>query len=116
MGIKDLNTVLKKYCPTYVHSMCLKEYAFQKIAVDISLYLYKYKAIAKSALDDVPESEITSYWISLFLDLICCLRSADIHCIFIYDGIAPPDKIIEQQRRRESLVLQKNKIERLELY
>src|SRR3989344_9508593 len=101
MGIKDLHPLLKKNCPTYAQPKHFGEYAYKKIAIDISLYLYKYKALAKSCGDpQAPPEGITSKWIGMFLDLICCLRAADIHPLFVYDGPAPPDKLIEQQRRR----------------
>lgn len=121
MGIKDLHPLLKKACPNYSQQRHLSEFAFQKVAIDISLYLYKYKALAKStfSLEEEESSgesdvKITNHWICMFLDLICCLRAADIHPLFVYDGPAPADKLIEQQRRRSSLVTQKDKIDRLE--
>lgn len=90
MGIKNLHRLLEKYSPGCYRQTHLSEYAYKKIAIDISLYLYKYKAIHGQR------------WLECFLALITCLRKWDVHCIFIYDGKAPVEKVEEQMRRRES--------------
>lgn len=89
MGIKNLHRVLEKYAPGCYTKRHLSHYSYKKIAIDISLYLYKYKAIHGER------------WVECFLALIVALRKWDVHCIFIYDGKAPQDKVEEQLRRRE---------------
>jgi len=102
MGIKNLHRVLEKYAPGCYQTRHLSYYSYKKVAIDISLYLYKYKAIHGDR------------WLESFLALIVCLRKWDVHCIFIYDGKAPIEKLEEQQRRRESRVKQSDKIRQLE--
>lgn len=102
MGIKKLHQILEKYASKCYQTKHLSCYSFKKIAIDISLYLYKYKAIAGDR------------WIESFLGLINSLRKWDIHPIFIYDGIAPIEKLEEQKRRRESRDKQNEKIKQLE--
>ena len=86
MGIKKLNKFLKQNFPEVFKKIHISHYAFQKIAIDISLYMYKYKSIAGSK------------WLSCFIQLICCLRRNHIHCVFIFDGKAPPAKLNTQKK------------------
>ena len=72
------------------------------MAIDISLYLYKYKAIAGDR------------WLESFVYLISCLRKWNIHCVFIYDNKAPDEKKAEQQRRRETRAKQGDRVKELE--
>jgi len=102
MGIKKLHQILEKYAPGCYETKHLSFYSFKKVAIDISLYLYKYKAIAGDR------------WVESFLSLINCLRKWDIHPIFIFDGKAPIEKMEEQKRRRDSRDKQNEKIKELE--
>ena len=45
MGIKNLNNLLRKKCPHVFVETHLSEYAFKKLAVDVSLFMCKFKAI-----------------------------------------------------------------------
>lgn len=102
MGIKNLHKLLEKYAKRCYNTKHLSEYAFKKVAIDISLYLYKYKAISGPK------------WIESFISLVNSLRKNDIHCLFVYDGQAPVEKLEEQKRRRDSRENQSKKIEELE--
>jgi 5'-3' exonuclease len=101
MGIKSLHRILEKYAPGCYKQRHLSHYSYKKIAIDISLYLYKYKAIHGEK------------WVECFLSLIVSLRKWDVHCIFIYDGKAPTEKIDEQLRRRDTRAKMGDKIEDL---
>jgi len=102
MGIKHLHQLLQKYAPNCYIKKHLSEFAYQRIAIDISLYLYKYKAISGDR------------WIESFIYLVSCLRKWNIHCVFIYDSKAPIEKLKEQQRRRETRVKQGDRVIELE--
>ena len=102
MGIKHLHRLLEKYAPGCYKHTHLSHYAYKKVAIDISLYLYKYKAIHGDR------------WLECFLTLITCLRKWDVHCIFIYDGKAPVEKVEEQLRRRESRAKLNTKLQEIE--
>ena len=39
-------------------------------------------------------------WLGAFLNLVTSLRRNQIHCVFIFDGIAPMEKEEERKRRR----------------
>ena len=95
MGVNGLHDVLKKYAPDIYKTKKLKEYAYKKVAIDTTLYLYKYKAI------------LGEKWLNGFLNLIACLRKNDIHAIFIEDGKPPQEKSNERKKRSE----QKEKLE-----
>jgi 5'-3' exonuclease len=102
MGIHSLHKILEQYAPNCYQLKHLSEYSFKKICIDISLYLYKFKASQGDK------------WLLSFIDLISCLRKWDIHCVYVYDGKATDDKAEEQKRRKESQVKQRQNIELLE--
>lgn len=90
MGIKGLSAFIKKICPEIYTEIPIRNYAYQKVAIDISLYLYKYKII--HGLD----------WLRALINLVCCLRRNDVHCIFIYETGCPPEKEEKRKERREA--------------
>ena len=90
MGIKsNFNQFLKEKCPDIFEEIHISEYAFKRIAIDISLYLHKFKAVCGDR------------WLSAFINLIACLRRNETHCVFIFDGKAPIEKDEERAKRRE---------------
>lgn len=89
MGINNLNKILKKYSPNCFKTIKLSSLFGKKIAIDTSLYMYKYKVIFGEVI-----------WLRAFCNLICCMRKHNIHPIFIFDSQAPPEKLAEQQERR----------------
>lgn len=96
MGIKGLNKFLREKFPEIFEEINISTYAFKKIAIDISLFLCKYKVI------------FGDKWLSSFIHLITFLRKNEIHCIIIYDGKAPIEKSDEQKKRRD--VREKNEM------
>lgn len=93
MGIKsNYNKFLKDTTHedevfTVVH---LSHFMYEKIAIDTSLFLYKYKAV------------MGELWIEGFLNLIKSMRDSSVHCCFVFDGISPVEKIGEQTKRKNS--------------
>jgi 5'-3' exonuclease len=79
----------------------ISEFAYDKIAIDTTLYLYKFKA----ALGDK--------WISGFLNLIKCLRINLVHPVFVFDGKAPIEKREEQESRKRDREKLENKLDDL---
>jgi flap endonuclease-1 len=78
MGIRALNKFLQAKCKSSIKSIPLSELSGKKIAVDISIYLYKY--ISENALLE-----------NLYL-MISIFRSNNIIPIFIFDGKPPAEK------------------------
>ncbi len=89
MGVKGLSTLLKKYAADAMGQAHISAYAYQKVAVDTSLYMFKYRA----AMGD--------RWLSAFVTLITCLRRHKVHPVFIFDTKAPEDKDEERRKRAE---------------
>lgn len=87
MGINNLNKFLRNNCPEIYKEIHISEYSFKKVAIDISLYLCKFKTICGDR------------WLSAFINLISCLRKNEVHCVFIYDSGAPPEKEAERKER-----------------
>jgi flap endonuclease-1 len=99
MGIKGLNDIIKKYYPNILkNEIKLSNYMYQKIAIDTTLYMFKYKAI------------LGDKWLNGFFNLIICLRKNNIHCVFIEDGKAPIEKSNERKKRAQQKEKLENKI------
>jgi flap endonuclease-1 len=78
MGIRALNKFLQAKCKSSIKSIPLSELSGKKIAVDISIYLYKY--ISENSLLE-----------NLYL-MISLFRTNNITPIFIFDGKPPVEK------------------------
>lgn len=90
MGIKsNFNQFLREKCPDIFEEIHISEYAFKRVAIDISLYLHKFKAVCGDR------------WLSAFINLIACLHRNETHCVFIFDGKAPKEKNEERAKRRQ---------------
>lgn len=90
MGIKDLFKVLRTHCPEAIVATNLSTLAGKRIAIDISVFLYKY---IKTAGDD---------WLDSLILLLCRIKKMKIRAVCVFDGDeAPAEKKQEQLRRRE---------------
>jgi len=67
----------------------ISQYGTKKIAIDTTLFLFKYKA------------SLSDKWMTGFVNLICLFRKYNVHCIFIFDGPSPEEKQSEQLHRKE---------------
>jgi 5'-3' exonuclease len=102
MGIKGMNKFLRNNCPDIFEPIHISEFAFKKVAIDISLYLCKFKTVCGD------------HWITAFINLVACLRRNEIHCVFIYDTGSPPEKAAERAARREQQAKADQKVRLLE--
>lgn len=102
MGIANLNNFLRKNCIEVFEEIHISEYAYMKVAIDTSLFLCKFKAIYNDK------------WLEAFIKLVSCLRRNEIHCVFIYDFGAPPEKEAERAERRAQQDKNKKKVAELE--
>ena len=102
MGIKNLNKFLRNNCPEIYEEIHISKYCYKKIAIDISLYVCKFKAACGDK------------WLSAFINLIVCLRKNEVHCVFIYDGGAPPEKDLERKERAKQRQKAEEKVLKLE--
>jgi 5'-3' exonuclease len=102
MGIKNLHNFLRKNCPNVYTEVPISKYAFKKIAIDISIFMCKFKTISGENFMDS------------FLNLISLLRFNEVHFIFVYDSKAPPEK--DNERKNRSDLREKNKLRVNNLY
>ena len=72
MGIKQLNSFLKQNCKNSIKTIKFQEVSNKKIAIDISIYLYKF----------LEEGSIVD---NLFM-MIGLFRRYNIVHVFIFDG------------------------------
>ena len=87
MGIKHLNNFLRTECVDSINVISIAELSGKKIAVDISIYMYKYES---------NEALIENMYIMLTV-----FRQYNIIPIFIFDGKPPTEKKALLQKRRE---------------
>ena len=87
MGIKHLNKFLRTECGDSIKTISIAELSGKKIAVDISIYMYKYEST---------ESLIENMYI-----MLAVFRQNNIIPIFIFDGKPPTEKKALVQKRRE---------------
>lgn len=86
MGIRNLNRYLRENCPNSIQQVHLSELSGKRIAVDISIYLYKYEA--ENAL------------LENMYNMLSIFRYYNMIPIFIFDGKPPPEKKATLQKRR----------------
>ena len=78
MGIKNLNRFLREQAKESIKFISVAELSGKKIAVDISIYMYKY-ASEGSLLENI------------YL-MLSVFRYYNICPIFVFDGKPPPEK------------------------
>ena len=99
MGIKNLNRYLQDNCPESIRCINVSDLTGKKIAIDISIYLYKYET--ENALLE-----------NIYL-MLSIFRQYQIIPIFIFDGKPPPEKKELLQKRRDDKELAKKEYELL---
>jgi len=102
MGIKQLHKLLRKHCPEVYVTQPLSAYRYKKLAIDASLYMFKYKTSAGDR------------WLSCFVSLIAALRRNEIHAMFCFDNGAPIEKQQERATRQDARQKIKTKAEEIE--
>ncbi len=102
MGIYRLNNLLRKNAPIIYEKIHLSQFQYKKVAIDTSLFLFKFKAI------------YSTNWLQAFIKMIACLRSNEVHCVFIFDNGAPPEKDIEKDKRIKQRQINEERTTQLE--
>jgi len=91
MGIKGLCQYLRKLDPNISVEVPLTCFSGSRVAVDVSVYMYKFICI---------DNKLQGNWVDLFINLITWLRLNNIRPVFIFDGTPPPQKQRTQKNRR----------------
>ena len=99
MGIKFLNKILRDNCDQSIWQINISELQNKKIAIDISIYLYKY--------------ESTGTLLENMYLMLATFRQQNIIPILIFDGKPPPEKKELLQKRREDKITAKNEYNKL---
>ena len=104
MGIKGLTSLLRDKSPQSIDSIALSQYRGKRVAIDISIFLYKSLSNVRYNGDYLRNSEgkIVSHLIGIFHKTVLYL-SVGITPIYIFDG-KPPDE------KRECITMLYNKI------
>lgn len=98
MGIKDLKLLIKKYCPNTITNLSYEDLRNSKIAIDTSIYLYKFKYGGNNFLLN-------------FIKQIHKFKEFDITPIYVFDGKPPLEKKEVIHNRKE---IKRKKYERRE--
>jgi 5'-3' exonuclease len=101
MGIRNLNRYLRDNCSESIRCINMAELSGKRIAVDISIYLYKYEA-ENTLLENI------YVMLSIF-------RHYNIIPIFIFDGKPPPEKkalLIKRKEDREDAQEEYNRLQK----
>lgn len=95
MGIQYLNSYVRKNCPDDIRELPLSELRGKKIAVDTSIYMYRF-AGEGGLIDGMYQ-------------MIVLLRYYNITPVFIFDGVAPPEKhdLLNKRKLNKDIAKQK---------
>ncbi len=101
MGIKNLKVILNQNCKNAINIRKLNVYSGMKVAIDLSIFLYKYLYNNNDHIEGLTR---------LILRLLKC----QITPLFVFDGIPPEEKnntLQERKEKKEILSLKKNIVE-----
>jgi hypothetical protein len=87
MGIRYLNSFLKKTCRSSIHTIHLGELSNKRIVIDVSIYLYQFEGDGM-LIDNMKR----------FIDV---LNQYNIQPLFVFDGKPPVEKMKTICNRRE---------------
>lgn len=99
MGIKDLNKFIKTFAPKAIKQVPISNYKGQTLAVDTSIFLYKFKYSNKL--------------IDSFFQQYYHFKKEGVDLIYVFDGKPPEEKEYVLNSRKHVKEKQVNKIEEL---
>lgn len=91
MGIKNLNKLIAKYANNSIREKSLSQYSGKIIAIDISIYLYKFTYMSENP---------TQLMIQMALHLV----KNGITPVFVFDGRPPEEKAPVLAERKERII------------
>lgn len=97
MGVKMLNKLIRDKCEKSLYNIPLSKLRNKKIAVDVSIYMYRF--LKKNEL------------ISSFYNMCSIFRKYNIHPIFVFDGKPPVEKNDTIKKRSTEKKFYRGKIE-----
>lgn len=96
MGIRGLNTIIKKYAPECIFEREVSHYSGKRVAIDCSILLYKFKYASRAE---------NSHLIGLANRIKYYLMN-NILPVFVFDGVPPVAKkttLIKRQSAKEKM-------------
>jgi len=89
MGIKDLKSLIQKHSPNGMSEKSLSAYSGKSIAIDTSIYLYRFVAFGN--------------YLTGFAKQILMLRNNNIRPVYVFDGKPPEEKngVIKGRKARK---------------
>lgn len=94
MGIRGLNTFIKKVCPECITENSITKYRGNVFGIDASILLYKYRHISNLDVTCVNAHIIG------FINRILYYKKYNITPVFIFDGVPPEQKKITLKKRQ----------------
>jgi len=101
MGIRGLNTLIKKVCPECMYNKDISEYSEKKFIIDASILIYKFRH-----LSSMNESLQKNSHIIGFINRIKYYMTYNITPIFVFDGKPPIEKkntLIKRQQVKSKI-------------
>jgi flap endonuclease-1 len=92
MGVNGFLSFLKDKYPQVVHSEHLSKFAFQRLFIDISAYLYKYI---------VSYGRENNKWLNAMVHLALLFKENRVQFVPVFDGKPPDEKGDEINERKE---------------
>ena len=95
MGIKNLNSFLEKHAKLAITEQNLSRYKNKKVAIDTSIFLYKFKYSGK--------------FLESFVNQVYHFSRFDIIPIYVFDGAPPKEKqdVLDSRKEHKLKILQK---------
>jgi flap endonuclease-1 len=121
MGIKSINKLLKAKCPDAFFSLPITAFHGKRISVDASYWMYTNMATARKEVirkTNVAEGEpniadIRKVWFQKAVDFILGWLANDITPVFVFDGVAHPEKAKTKEGRHNKREISRAKINAL---
>ena len=92
MGVKSLSKFIETHAPGSLTSTSLKEYSHCTLAVDVSIYMYRFSSV----VNDSPDMCCMQ-----FMKFHKKLKSHNIYPVYVFDGFPPKTKIHTINKRKE---------------
>jgi len=106
MGIKGLNKWLKSKVPGCFRLINIDKLNGERVAVDTSVYLYKFVCISNSAQN--------INWLDMFISFCMFFKENNIRPVFVFDGKHPQEKDLTKFDRSTSKLKLQHKITHLD--
>ena len=104
MGIKGLNSLIKRYAPSGMKDLPIEDLIGSRIAIDCTILIYKF----------MHNSRVENAHIVGFINRVNLYLRYSIFPIFVFDGTPPSEKKLTLQKRSDNKQKLQAKIKNLE--